>query len=122
MGLQRDTTQHGMWTNSEGYSDGTAGAALNNIMREKMRTQPQTHPIKKDGTRLISVMHPKPKKPQPVSTKSEDELLLKAARTIFTIIQQVAQLKGMAVTDLKLQDKGTKREWSIQELTAPNPK
>ena len=32
-GLQRDHSVNENWTNGSGYNDGTAGAALNNIMR-----------------------------------------------------------------------------------------
>lgn len=37
MGRQRDYSTHGDWVNGSGYNDGTAGAALNRIMREQRK-------------------------------------------------------------------------------------
>jgi hypothetical protein len=126
VGLQRDTKFSNAWTNGEGYCDRTAGAALNNIMRERKNTENQLAPRQKKGdtTEYISVVHPKPKKEskkQPNQT-IDAEAQLKCARTVFTICQQVAQLQKMAIVDIVLRDKATNQTWRMGELTAPPPK
>ena len=134
-GLQRDHTVNGDWTNHEGYNDGTAGAALNNIMRQQARrtvTIVQTKPpVRQDGgTTYIQVPHtskaekPKPKAaPQPPPRqKTPDELALKTARTVYTVIQMVARLQGLSMEAITLRDKPNAREWTKVELEAPPPK
>ena len=133
-GLQRDHTVNRNWTNSEGYYDGTAGAALNNIMREQTRKPapaPSKPPVTRDGeTRYIQVTprnaeaaKAKAKAPpQPPKQKTPDEAALKVARTVYTIIQMVAKLQGLTVEAITLQNKASGRAWSKADLDAPLPK
>lgn len=132
MALQRDTYYHGNWTNHEGYSDGTAGAALNNIMRQQRATSPpraRREAKGDDGTQFISVPHKAPKtatvakpKVEPPKAKPKAEPELKTARSVFTILQSVCALQGLAIQDITLQDKTTKQEWVKADLMAPPKK
>lgn len=132
-GIQRDHIVNGDWTNSEGYNDGTAGAALNNIMRDQARRPdppPTKKPVTRDGVTKYIQVQPRgapgnrnPMQPaQAVRQKTPDETALKAARTVFTIIQMVAKLQGLTVEEITLRDKAGEREWSKPDLEAPPPK
>ena len=133
-GIQRDHIVNGDWTNSEGYNDGTAGAALNNIMREQVKrppAPPSKPPVTRDGeTKYIQVTprnttaaKAKVKTPPPpTSQKTPDEAALKTARTVYTIIQMVARLQGLTVEAITLRDKAEGRMWNKADLDAPTPK
>lgn len=132
-GLQRDHTVNEGWTNHEGYSDGTAGAAINNIMRQQRRQNPPA-PTKKPivshgGTKFIQVEHrgaaqkTKPKAaPAPPKAKTPEQALLKMARTLFTICTMICRMQGFTIEAITLQDKESKTAWSKSDLEAPQPK
>lgn len=132
-GLQRDHTVNEGWTNHEGYNDSTAGAAINNIMRQQRKQTPSA-PTKKPptslgGTTFIQVEHkgavpkPKPKQqPQPPKQKTPEQALLKMARTLFTICTMICRMQGFTIEAITLQDKESKTAWSKSDLEAPQPK
>ena len=132
-GLQRDHTVNEGWTNHEGYNDSTAGAAINNIMRQQRKQTPPA-PIKKPptslgGTTFIQVEHkgavpkPKPKQqPQPPKQKTSEQALLKMARTLFTVCTMICRMQGFTIEAITLQDKESKAAWSKSDLEAPQPK
>jgi len=132
-GLQRDHTVNEGWTNHEGYNDSTAGAAINNIMRQQRKQTPPA-PTKKPstslgGTTFIQVEHkgavpkPKPKQqPQPPKQKTPEQALLKMARTLFTICTMICRMQGFTIEAITLQDKESKTVWSKSDLEAPQPK
>lgn len=62
--LQRDHSVNENWTNSSGYNDGTAGAALNNIMRQQRQER---------GTSVRSVAGGALQNGSPCSGKAECE-------------------------------------------------
>lgn len=134
-GLQRDHTYNEGWTNHEGYNDGTAGAALNNIMRQQRKAAPPA-PTKKppdslEGTRFIQVEHkgtppkPKPKAkqpPTPPKQKAPEQVLLKTARTLYTICTMICRLQGFTIEAITLHDKESGGTWVKSDLDAPAPK
>ena len=135
-GLQRDHTVNEGWTNHEGYNDGTAGAAINNIMRQQRR-QTQPTPTKKPptslgGTTFIQVEHkgaattkPKPKSTAPTAPanqKTPEQALLKMARTLFTICMMICRMQGFTIEAITLQDKESKTAWNKSDLEAPQSK
>ena len=132
-GLQRDHSVNEIWTNHDGYNDGTAGTALNNIMYQQRKKSPPT-PTKKPpdslgGTKFIQVAHkgaaPKPKQkaaPSPPKVKTPEQLLLKTARTLFTICTMICRMQGFTIEAITLQDKDSKTTWTKAELEAPPPK
>ena len=132
-GLQRDHSVNENWTNHEGYNDGTAGAAINNVLRQQRKQMPPT-PTKKPpsslgGTQFIQVEHkgatskPKPKQPSaPAKQKTPEQALLKMARTLFTICTMICRMQGYTIEAITLQDKETKTAWTKAELEAPQPK
>ena len=135
-GLQRDHTVNEGWTNHEGYNDGTAGAALNNIMRQQRRQTPPT-PTKKPstslgGTTFIQVEHkgvvttkPKPKATAPSAQptqKTPEQVHLKTARTLFTVCTMICRMQGFTIEAITLQDKESKMAWKKSDLEAPQKK
>lgn len=130
-GLQRDHSVNEDWTNHEGYNDGTAGAALNNIMRQQRKSQipasPKKPPGSLGGTALIQVecksSASKTKSAQmPPNTKTPEQILLRTARTLFTICTMICRLQGFTIEAITLQDKGSKTTWSKADHEAPPPK
>ena len=130
-GLQRDHSVNENWTNHEGYNDGTAGAAINNVMRQQRKPPVPVKPTKKpqtsDGcTSYIQVPHkgtaPKPKQVQPpAKQKTPEEVALKMVRTVYTIMQMVAKLQGYTIEAITLHDKANQRDYHKSDLDAPQP-
>ena len=119
-GLQRDHSVNESWTNGSGYNDGTAGAALNNIMRQQRST----------SVRSVQVEHyktapPAPAKPKVKSTsavqKSPDALELKSVRTVYVIFAAIASMQGLCIDAITLRSKASGRTYEKSEL-APPPK
>ena len=119
-GLQRDHSVNENWTNGSGYNDGTAGAALNNIMRQQRST----------SVRSVQVEHyktapPAPAKPKAIPTsaaqKSPDELELKSVRTVYVIFAAIASMQGLSIDAIALRSKASGRTYEKCEL-APPPK
>ena len=127
-GLQRDHTVNSNWTNNEGYNDGTAGAAMNNIMRQQAKPpKPVLHkkPVTQDGeTTYIQVEHKPKAKPaaQRPKQKTPDEQALRMARTVYTVVQMICRLQGLTVEAITLEDKANGRRWVKGDLEAPPPK
>ena len=122
-GLQRDHSVNENWTNGSGYNDGTAGAALNNIMRQQ-RQQRST------SVRSVQVEHyktapPAPAKPKakstPAAQKSPDALELKSVRTVYVVFAAIASMQGLSIDAIALRSKASGRTYEKCEL-APPPK
>ena len=122
-GLQRDHSVNENWTNGSGYNDGTAGAALNNIMRQQ-RQQRST------SVRSVQVEHYKtapsaPAKPNVKPTlpaqKSPDALEMKSVRTVYVILAAIASMQGLSIDAIALRSKASGRTYEKCEL-APPPK
>ena len=122
--LQRDHSVNENWTNGSGYNDGTAGAALNNIMRQ----QRQEHGT---NARSVQVEHyktapPAPEKPKAKSTlpaqKSPDELELKSMRTVYVVFAAIASMQGLCIDEIMLRSKASGRTYEKNELTPPPKK
>ena len=122
-GLQRDHSVNESWTNGSGYNDGTAGAALNNIMRQQRQER---------GTsvRSVQVEHyktapPAPAKPKAIPTlpvqKPPDELELKSVRTVYVVFAAIASMQGLSIDSIALRSKSSGRTYEKSEL-APPPK
>lgn len=122
-GLQRDHSVNENWTNGSGYNDGTAGAALNNIMRQQRQER---------GTsvRSVQVEHyktapPAPAKPNAKPTlpaqKPHDELELKSVRTVYVVFAAIASMQGLCIDKITLRSKASGRTYEKSEL-APPPK
>lgn len=122
-GLQRDHSVNENWTNGSGYNDGTAGAAINNIMRQQRQER---------GTsvRSVQVEHyktapPVPAKPKvkstPAAQKSPDALELKSVRTVYVIFAAIASMQGLSIDAIALRSKASGRTYEKCEL-APPPK
>ena len=117
----------------EGYNDGTAGAAINNVMRQQRLSPKPIQMTKKpptsdEGTKYIQVPHkgamqkPKTKQAQPApKQKTPAEIALKAVRTVYTIMQMIAKLQGLTINAITLQDKANQREYNKSDLDAPQP-
>lgn len=127
-GLQRDHSVNENWTNHEGYNDGTAGAAISNVMRQQRHPPTPIKPTKKpptsDGsTTYIQVTHKnaKPKQALTAKQKSPDEVALKAVRTVYTIMQMIAKLQGLTINAITLHDKANQRDYNKSDLDAPLP-
>ena len=119
-GLQRDHSVNESWTNCSGYNDGTAGAALNNIMRQQRST----------SVRSVQVEHyktapPAPAKPKAIPTlpvqKPHDELELKSVRTAYVVFAAIASMQGLCIDAIALRSKASGRTYEKCEL-APPPK
>ena len=119
-GLQRDHSVNENWTNGSGYNDGTAGAALNNIMRQQRST----------SVRSVQVEHyktapPAPAKPKAIPTllvqKPHDELELKSVRTVYVVFAAIASMQGLCIDAITLRSKASGRTYEKSEL-APPPK
>ena len=122
-GLQRDHSVNENWTNGSGYNDGTAGAALNNIMRQ------QSHE-RSTSVRSVQVEHyktappapAKPKaKPTPPAQKSPEDIELKSVRTVYVIFAAIASMQGLSIDAIALRSKASGRTYEKCEL-APPPK
>ena len=122
-GLQRDHSVNENWTNGSGYNDGTAGAALNNIMRQQRQER-------STSVRSVQVEHyktdpPAPAKPKVKSTyaaqKSPDALELKSVRTVYVIFAAIASMQGLSIDAIALRSKASGRTYEKCEL-APPPK
>lgn len=122
-GLQRDHSVNENWTNSSGYNDGTAGAALNNIMRQQRQER---------GTsvRSVQVEHYKTAPPAPAKPKANptlpaqkppDELELKSVRTVYVVFAAIASMQGLCIDAITLRSKPSGRAYEKSEL-APPPK
>ena len=118
--LQRDHSVNENWTNGSGYNDGTAGAALNNIMRQQRST----------SVRSVQVEHyktapPAPAKPKAIPTlpvqKPHDELELKSVRTVYVVFAAIASMQGLCIDAITLRSKASGRTYEKSEL-APPPK
>lgn len=125
-GLQRDHSVNENWTNRDGYNDGTAGAALNNIMRQ----QRQQRQERGTSVRSVQVEHyktapPAPAKPNvkstPAAQKSPDELELKSVRTVYVVFAAIASIQGLSIDAITLRSKSSGRTYDKNEL-APPPK
>lgn len=125
-GLQRDHSVNENWTNSSGYNDGTAGAALNNIMRQ----QHQQRQERGTSVRSVQVEHyktappapAKPKvKPTPAAQKSPDALELKSVRTVYVVFAAIASMQGLSIDAITLRSKAGGNVYGKSEL-APPPK
>ena len=119
--LQRDHSVNENWTNGSGYNDGTAGAALNNIMRQQRST----------SVRSVQVEHyktapPAPAKPKVKSTsaaqKSPDALELKSVRTVYVIFAAIASMQGLSIDAIALRSKASGRTYEKCELYPPPKK
>ena len=122
--LQRDHSVNENWTNGSGYNDGTAGAALNNIMRQQRQER---------GTsvRSVQVEHyktdpPAPAKPKAKPTlpaqKSPDELELKSVRTVYVVFAAIASMQGLCIDAITLRSKPSGRAYDKNELAPPQKK
>ena len=131
-GLQRDHSVNENWTNHEGYNDGTAGAAISNVMRQQRQPPATIKPTKKPpisdgGTTYIQVPHKgaaqksKPKQAPAAKQKNPDEAALKAVRTVYTIMQMIAKLQGLTINAITLHDKANQRDYNKGDLDAPLP-
>ena len=122
-GLQRDHSVNENWTNGSGYNDGTAGAALNNIMRQQRQER-------STSVRSVQVEHyktapPAPAKPKAIPTlpvqKPPDALELKSVRTVYVIFAAIASMQGLSIDAIALRSKASGRTYEKCEL-APPPK
>ena len=125
--LQRDHSVNENWTNSSGYNDGTAGAAINNIMRQ----QRQQRQERGTSVRSVQVEHyktdppasAKPKaKPTPAAQKSPDELELKSMRTVYVVFAAIASMQGLCIDAITLRSKPSGRAYDKNELAPPQKK
>ena len=121
--LQRDHSVNENWTNGSGYNDGTAGAALNNIMRQQRQER-------STSVRSVQVEHyktappapAKPKaKPTPPAQKSPEDIELKSVRTVYVIFAAIASMQGLCIDAITLRSKASRRTYEKSEL-APPPK
>ena len=121
--LQRDHSVNENWTNGSGYNDGTAGAALNNIMRQQRQER-------STSVRSVQVEHyktappapAKPKaKPTPPAQKSPEDIELKSVRTVYVIFAAIASMQGLSIDAIALRSKASGRTYEKCEL-APPPK
>lgn len=122
--LQRDHSVNENWTNSSGYNDGTAGAAINNIMRHQRQER-------STSVRSVQVEHyktapPAPAKPKAKPTlpaqKSPDELELKSVRTVYVVFAAIASMQGLNIDSITLRSKASGRTYEKSELTPPPKK
>lgn len=124
--LQRDHSVNENWTNGSGYNDGTAGAALNNIMRQQRQQRQECG----TSVRSVQVEHyktdpPAPARPKAKPTlpaqKSPDELELKIVRTVYVVFAAIASMQGLSIDGIALRSKTSGRTYEKSEL-APPPK
>ena len=119
-GLQRDHSVNESWTNGSGYNDGTAGAALNNIMRQQRSTSVRSVQVEHYKTAPPAPAKPKAKPTLPAQ-KSPDELELKSVRTVYVIFAAIASMQGLSIDAIALRSKASGRTYEKCEL-APPPK
>ena len=121
--LQRDHSVNENWTNSSGYIDGTAGAALNNIMRQQRQehgTSVRRVQVEHYKTAQPALANPKAKPTLPVQ-KSPDELELKSMRTVYVVFAAIASMQGLSIDAITLRSKPSGRAYEKSER-APPPK
>lgn len=121
--LQRDHSVNENWTNGSGYNDGTAGAALNNIMRQQRQergTSVRSVQVEHYKTAQPAPANPKAKPTLPVQ-KSHDELELKSMRTVYVVFAAIASMQGLCIDSITLRSKASGRTYEKSEL-APPPK
>ena len=119
-GLQRDHSVNENWTNGSGYNDGTAGAALNNIMRQQRSTSVRSVQVEHYKTDPPAPARPKAKPTLPVQ-KSPDELERKSVRTVYVVFAAIASMQGLSIDAIALRSKASGRTYEKCEL-APPPK
>ena len=122
-GLQRDHGVNENWTNGSGYSDGTAGAAINNIMRQQRqerRTSVRSVQVEPYKTATPAPAKQKAKPTLPAQ-KSPDELELKSVRTVYVVFAAIASMQGLSIDAITLRSKASGRTYEKSEL-APLPK
>lgn len=122
--LQRDHSVNENWTNGSGYNDGTAGAALNNIMRQQRQER-------STSARSVQVEHYKTATPAPAKPKAKptlpaqkppDELELKSVRTVYVVFAAIASMQGLCIDAITLRSKSSGRTYDKNELTPPPKK
>ena len=119
-GLQRDHSVNESWTNGSGYNDGTAGAALNNIMRQQRGTSVRSVQVEHYKTAPPAPAKPKAK-PTPPAQKSPEDIELKSVRTVYVIFAAIASMQGLSIDSIALRSKSSGRTYEKSEL-APPPK
>ena len=119
-GLQRDHSVNENWTNGSGYNDGTAGAALNNIMRQQRSTSVRSVQVEHYKTAPPAPAKPKAK-PTPPAQKSPEDIELKSVRTVYVIFAAIASMQGLSIDAIALRSKASGRTYEKCEL-APPPK
>lgn len=118
--LQRDHSVNESWTNGSGYNDGTAGAALNNIMRQQRSTSVRSVQVEHYKTAPPAPAKPKAKPTLPAQ-KLPDELELKSVRTVYVVFAAIASMQGLSIDAITLRSKASGRTYEKSEL-APPPK
>ena len=116
--LQRDHSVNENWTNSSGYNDGTAGAALNNIMRQQRSTSVRSVQVEHYKTAPPAPAKPKAKPTLPAQ-KPPDELELKSVRTVYVVFAAIASMQGLSIDAITLRSKSSGRTYEKSELTPP---
>lgn len=122
--LQRDHSANENWTNSSGYNDGTAGAALNNIMRlqrQERSTNARSVQVEHYKTAPPAPANPKAKPTLPAQ-KSPDELELKSVRTVYVVFAAIASMQGLCIDVITLRSKASGRTYDKSELVPPPKK
>lgn len=120
-GLQRDHSVNESWTNGSGYNDGTAGAALNNIMRQQRSTSVRSVQVEHYKTAPPAPAKPKAKPTLPAQ-KPHDELELKSMRTVYVVFAAIASMQGLSIDAITLRSKSSGRTYEKSELTPPPKK
>lgn len=122
-GLQRDHSVNENWTNGSGYNDGTAGAALNNIMRQQRQERgTSVRSVQVEHYKTAPPAPAKPKaKPTPPAQKSPEDIELKSVRTVYVIFAAIASMQGLSIDAIALRSKASGRTYEKCEL-APPPK
>ena len=118
--LQRDHSVNESWTNCSGYNDGTAGAALNNIMRQQRSTSVRSVQVEHYKTAPPAPAKPKVKSTPPAQ-KSPEDIELKSVRTVYVIFAAIASMQGLSIDAIALRSKASGRTYEKCEL-APPPK
>ena len=121
IGLQRDHSVNESWTNGSGYNDGTAGAALNNIMRQQRGTSVRSVQVEHYKTAPPAPAKPKAK-PTPPAQKSPEDIELKSVRTVYVIFAAIASMQGLSIDSIALRSKSSGRTYEKSELAPPPEK
>lgn len=125
--LQRDHSVNENWTNGSGYNDGTAGAALNNIMRQQRQQRQErgtsVHSVQVEHYKTAPPAPAKPKAKQTLhAQKTPDELELKSMRTVYVVFAAIASMQGLNIDAISLRSKSSGRTYDKDELTPPPKK